>query len=233
MTDKPHRVSHDSFGLLHFARWSGSHAQTFFGSDIKHDRGIRMTLMSACRERSLNADRFYEEDLVAAVDMTEAQFAEILTTLNIGTGVPVTIKSMRDGDIVIPAPPPETPKGEVVLEEARTEAREGVAEMRRVLKALRGLLEEGKLRKQGVKALIDELDAAIRVFDDRVPFMIEQFSRTVEKMVVDAMATIRAGAPPVVIESLSGIEDAVHQGVLEDQRKGGKRKKDKKSKKKK
>jgi hypothetical protein len=79
MTDKPTRVTHDSFGLIHFGKWSSGGAQTFFGSDIRHDRGIRMTVMSAGRERSLHTDRFYEEDVIMTADLTELQFAELIT----------------------------------------------------------------------------------------------------------------------------------------------------------
>jgi hypothetical protein len=229
MTDKRTRTAHDSFGLIHFSRWTSSHAQNFFGSDIKHDRGIRITISSALLERSLGADHHYEDKLMLAADMTENAFAEMITTLNIGTGVPITLKTFADGDLVIPAPPPDVPKGELVLREARDSAKEGTAELRKVIASLRDLLEGGNLRKAGIRQLIRELEAAVSKFDDHVPFMLEQFTRTVEKMVTDAKATVRAAASPVVIESLTDMGAAIEQGLIADHsKKPKKKKKDKK-----
>lgn len=232
MTDHS-RTVHDSMGLLHFSRWSSSHSQSFFGSDLKHDRGIRLTIMGAGLERSLNADRYFEQDLILSADLTEAQFAEMITTLNTGTGVPITLKSFRDGDIVIPAPLPDVPKGELVLSEARNKAKQGVSDLRSVLSSMRELLDKGNLRKGAIKQLINELENAIAKFDDHVPFMLQQFQRTVEKMVLDATATIRAASPPVVIDSLSEMGKYLQSQVFEDhtEKKAKKRKKGKKGEK--
>lgn len=94
------RQAHPSYGMISFNRESCSPATSLFGSSIKHGNAIRMILFHAEIERGLNKDWFYAKGRIVEIEMSQSQFADAITSLNIGEGVPCTIRfTERDGYI--------------------------------------------------------------------------------------------------------------------------------------
>jgi CRISPR/Cas system CMR-associated protein Cmr5 small subunit len=87
--------THESYGTLSFSRCSSSHAKPLFGSSIKHRDTIRMRLHEADINRHLNRDWIHGNKLIAEVEMSYSQFAEVITSMNIGEGIPVTLKYVQ------------------------------------------------------------------------------------------------------------------------------------------
>ncbi len=73
-----------------------------FGSSIMHNNVIRLST-----EREGNEDWFLAgtdiNDMIVEVEMSYTQFAEAITSLNIGDGIPVTITKVN-GTFVEPCP---------------------------------------------------------------------------------------------------------------------------------
>lgn len=184
---------HESFGQLHFGRWTSGGKHAFYGSDLKHDRGITMTLHTSKLSRSLNMDRHFADQVVVEVQMTEAQFAEAISTLNIGSGVPVTIVHRHTEGFRRMEACPFVHKGDQVLKEVRDDAKRATVEMRAAIQRLEGLLNApGGISKGALKEILGDLKSGASAADDHLPFIVDQFSKVVEKMVVDASATINA-----------------------------------------
>ena len=92
------RKEHPSYGMLSFCRTSSNKKTPLFGSSIKHSNTIRMRLCHGNVDRYLNRDWYYATDLIAEVEMSYSQFAEAITAMNVGDGVPVTILTTeKDG----------------------------------------------------------------------------------------------------------------------------------------
>lgn len=85
------RKTHPAYGMLSFSRRTGG-KQSLFGSSIEHKDVIAMTLRHGEVDRQLNRDWYHGTEVIAEVEMSYAQFAEAITSMNIGTGVPVTIR---------------------------------------------------------------------------------------------------------------------------------------------
>ena len=85
---------HPSFGMLSFNRTHGGHSN-LFGSSIQHNDTIHMVLKEGVVIRGLNDDRYVGEDEILEVEMSQSQFAELITSMNVGTGTPCTIKYLR------------------------------------------------------------------------------------------------------------------------------------------
>ena len=85
---------HPSFGMLSFNRTHGGHSN-LFGSSIQHNDTIHMVLKEGVVIRGLNDDRYVGEDEILEVEMSQSQFAELITSMNVGTGIPCTIKYLR------------------------------------------------------------------------------------------------------------------------------------------
>jgi hypothetical protein len=83
------RYKHESFGLLQFNRVTGT--SKFFGSEATLNNYITLRLSSAVKERDNAQDWYFPEKVLSEIKLTEMQFASLITTLNSGSGVPVTI----------------------------------------------------------------------------------------------------------------------------------------------
>ncbi len=89
--DNKELEQHESYGMMSFNRFDGGNG-AFFGSSIKPDGGIEMTLKTGEVRHNLNHDWYRGKETIARVRMTGAQFADLITNLNMGEGVPVTLE---------------------------------------------------------------------------------------------------------------------------------------------
>ena len=85
------RRSHPSYGMMCFSRITGGDPH-LFGTSIKHNDKISLVLRTAEYDRSLNQNWYYGKKELFEVEMSYTQFVELITHMNMGSGVPVTIK---------------------------------------------------------------------------------------------------------------------------------------------
>jgi len=86
---------HESYGLVGFSRTThggGGDGANLFGCSIKHNHTIVLKIKRATKERSLHDDRYYGGETLIEVEMSPNQFAEAITSMNIGDGMPCTIR---------------------------------------------------------------------------------------------------------------------------------------------
>ena len=88
------KETHPSYATLGFSRVSGG-TTSLFGSSIQHNNTIVMTVRQGSIERSLSRDWIMGQDELLQVEMSYSQFAEAITSMNQGTGVPVTLKYLQ------------------------------------------------------------------------------------------------------------------------------------------
>lgn len=90
------RTAHESYGLLGFTKRNGN-IQNLFGSPITHHASISMSLYQAEHIRKLSNDWYGPVNMkpIVEVEMSNAQFVEAITTMNVGFGVPVTIRYLN------------------------------------------------------------------------------------------------------------------------------------------
>lgn len=96
------RETHPSYAQLSFSRINCNKDanDTLYGSAIRHQTIISLKIVpsekcfSDYHERYFSSQRPYIE-----VHMSQAQFSEAITSMNMGSGVPVTLKSLR-GEII-------------------------------------------------------------------------------------------------------------------------------------
>jgi hypothetical protein len=86
--------SHPSYGRAVFHRTSGSD-RPLYGSDLKHGNTIQFTLESSSCRQDLGRNWFGGGDMIAEVEFSQIQFAELLTNMNT-EGVPCTIRYRAD-----------------------------------------------------------------------------------------------------------------------------------------
>src|SRR5208337_4240325 len=88
---------HDpSYAMVSFSRISaGGEGLSLFGSSIKHHSAITLSIKQArlSRDTDLSHDWYFAENRFPLIEVTLSpnQFAELLTSMNVGDGVPATL----------------------------------------------------------------------------------------------------------------------------------------------
>lgn len=80
--------------MLSFRRTHGGHSN-LFGSSIQHNDTIHMVLREGKVTRGLNEDWYVGGHEIIEVAMSQSQFAEVITSMNVDAGVPCTIKYIQ------------------------------------------------------------------------------------------------------------------------------------------
>lgn len=181
---------HPAMVTVSFTRqnWPGV---SLFGSSVKNHTVIALKITPCYMNRSLSRDSTLGSiQPIAEVLLSPMQFAELLTSMNVGSGVPGTLHYLN-GEIY---EPPEMP---TKSEQFRNEISEVVNETLSALKSaqdkINSILEDDKpIGKKGKVELRGLLSRLERLAKSTLPFIGEQFSKQMSKTVVEAKAEVDA-----------------------------------------
>jgi hypothetical protein len=190
---KPSKETHESYGLVRFTRVQHGGKSTLFGSAIRdHHTTIELTISRATIEHSLHHDTYYDiHPHLIRVEMSAHQFSELLTTMNIGLGVPCTIRYV--GKEQMAEPEVQELESEKIVSEFAKSNKKLVADVISKVRELKPILEAKGPLKVGDKTPILELLHKIeRELLSNVPFAAEMFQEATAKMVTTAKAEVDA-----------------------------------------
>lgn len=99
--------THPAWGLIGASRVQTSPpGANLFDSDIRHAHTVVVRISTASRKRDLGRDWKHSEAEFVEVEMSEAQWASFVSSMNAGDGVACTIRR-REDEILVPDFPPE------------------------------------------------------------------------------------------------------------------------------
>jgi hypothetical protein len=181
--------THPSYGMISASR-SGSRSGRLFGSSIKdHHATVRLTISEGEVQFDLSKERYHPTGQYIEVEMSAVQWAEMLTTLNWGSGIPCTIRFLR-GQGRIEDPPDDETEVERVhngFSEYTQEISTRYAELTEaVVKALK---RSSKKTREEVEKAVTLLHQAIEA---DMPFAVTQFQRATDKVIAAAKAEVEA-----------------------------------------
>lgn len=177
------REAHPAFGLIGASRSQGSGA-VLFDSDIKHRHTVTVTIYEAERERNLNHDRVYPKStkgILAEVQMSEAQWASFVSSMNTGFGVPCTVRRTYDDYNV--AGLPYAPRMEESMSEVRDAGEKAIEKIREAFDV--AFDKPTKANMRYLKAMIDNAPS-------NMTFAAKSLSEYTENVVQRARADIEA-----------------------------------------
>lgn len=182
---------HPAFGLASFSRQSigGVKNHRLFGSSIDSFHTIRFTVSQAEIYHRLGADHFHDHNEIIELEMTEAQFAQLLTTMNSGPGVPVTIR-YANGKKTPPLPdiPVEATK---IRDKFRDEVAAWSKQLRTTTAEIEAILSKKGALTQVEKARVAELTSTlVDKMQGNMTFLVDQFNESVDGVLVQAKAEI-------------------------------------------
>jgi len=76
--------SHPSYGMVSFNRQQQTPPANLFGSSIKHQTLISLTIRRGTKERDLSRDWYFGGEELIEVLLSPNQFAEAITHMNMG-----------------------------------------------------------------------------------------------------------------------------------------------------
>ena len=197
LPDDEFEREHESYGILHISRTSGgSGAVRLFGSPLATHYGtIRLTISKGKWIHGLHHDRYYgmSKEFIE-VEMSAAQFADVITSLNIGSGTPCTIRYV--GGQRVPDPPDHATEAEHIRDSFEKSVDKYTAkahEYRKVIDKLTSKLPT-KAREQ-IRVALDVIEDQLA---SNVPFVVKQFQEATTRITSAAKAEVDAFVTGVV-----------------------------------
>lgn len=183
-------TSHPSYGTLAFSRKTGG-LTPLFGSSIEHRDTISMKLYHANITRGLHNDSIFGDKVIAEVEMSYSQFAEAITSMNMGTGVPVTIRwTEKDGCI----PPCDfVSKREQFVNEFKEKRKKATEDSKQLIKDVTDLFNQKKtLTKADKDIILNKLLHLDMDIGSNMDFIADQFNKQMDKTVMEAKGEIES-----------------------------------------
>ena len=188
---------HESYGLIGFSRCTGNSGKMFGSSLPNQYTFIRLRIGPGLRRHHLSRDWFHgDHDMNGGrdyieVDLSPAQYAELLTTMNAGVGVPCSIRYLN-GRTVDPCPD-ELLEAEQVRE-GFEETTNGLAKrmkiftikMKEIFEKKTPVTQKDKEELKGLYAMV------IQQVESNMPFVIDQFHTAAGKIITQAKAEVDA-----------------------------------------
>ena len=181
--------THPAYGMIGLSRTMNGRDVQLFGSSLNdHATTMRLTVKRAVKKHDLSRDWYFAREHLIEVEMSSAQFVEMITTPNQGDGVPCTIRHLP-GEKIPPMPHIET---EVVR--VKENFAKDLGEMAQVMRERADDVKKltAKLPAKQREAIRIALEVMIQQLGSNTPFVLEQFDRATDRVVTAAKQEIEA-----------------------------------------
>lgn len=180
---------HESYGMIGFSRVSSSHGANFFGSSIRSSHFIELTIRRAERHRHLNQYWYHGRNELINIRLSPNQFADLLTSLNIGFGVPCTIQHVNQERM------PDCPaidQRTKYEDEFEADVKKTVADAETLVKNIKTAFDKPSLGKKERAEIAKQLDLLVGHIRGGMPFIQSQFNEAMDKTVTEAKGEVEA-----------------------------------------
>ena len=198
--------THESYGMVRIGRISGGDGR-FFGSHIRCNNYITIEVSEAEIKNDLGRDWFFPKKKKISVKLTPTQFSELITTTN-GSGVPCTVEEFN-GKRLQPIPEDDKTEAYKAVEYFKERMSKFDDEIQKFDIELEEILEKKTINKDDRKKLKDQLSRMHQEVAGNIPFYMEQFNDSANKIVSQAKSEVDAFTTHIIKKA--GLE-AIHKG---------------------
>jgi len=197
-------TTHPSFAQIGASRVSGR--AVLYGSDFTHQHYVRIRIAASELHRNLANDWHHSSiNSYVEVELSEAQWATFVSSMNVGGGVPCTLRS-KDGEMIPELPDPASRTEQFGAEMAMRVDR-AIGEVAALAEEVEGL----KISEKAKKALLDRIRSARTQLVNNTKFIAEQFDEHMEGTIEKAKIEVNAYAVNTLMRA--GL-DAVQANAL-------------------
>lgn len=184
MDKETEKIEHPAFGQICFSRVQ-SNGTAFYGSQVKQQHYIMMEVRESFLNRTLSRDWYFPDKTILRLRMTSNQFAEMITSLNHGSGVPCTLEYLKCEKI-------ESFDGEQETKNRAThrQFKERLEQFADTLKGqqtkAKDLVKKKTLSKQDQHDLLHHLEWMTGEIERNMPYFMECFQETMDDVIIEA-----------------------------------------------
>lgn len=181
---------HPAFGVASVTRSQGT-PRTLFQSDLRHNHTINLTISGAKRKRDLNSDWVHPDESIVEVEMSLAQWGALVSSMGIGSGVPVTVRRRAEERSVAISELPYEPRMVANLNEVRSTTEQTLANVQRAFDELDEAIEA----KAGIKVIREKrrnLRSAIANAAPNAEHAVKSLIRASDAVVSQARADVES-----------------------------------------
>lgn len=177
------RIEHPSFATISAGRVSGS--TNLFGSEFRHHNYISIKINKACMFRSLSRDWPFAREEIIEVNMSEAQWATFISSLNT-SGTRCTLRHVNCKPV--PRLPEPKQKSKVYDKEANETVMRALTEMKDLKEAINQLSISNTKKHE----IFQKINSASSAITSSAQFILEQFKEYTEDTVEAAKIEVEA-----------------------------------------
>lgn len=199
MSDKlfENKEEHPSYGQLSISRVSTNSRTPLYGTSNECREYIKITIMQSELHRDLHRSWHFGTNPFIEVIMSPAQFAEAITSLNIGDGVPVTITRVRthDGTKEVYAKIPQPPfrdERDLFDKEFKADVDKVMKDANSLVKQIKELAGQKTVSKKALSEMVSNLEMLQQNIESNMPFIAKSFNEFIGKAVSSAKIEIES-----------------------------------------
>ena len=178
---------HESYGLVGFYRRSGG-SENLFGSSIRHGTTIALQIKTATRKRNLSNYWIHGDKTLIELVLSANQFANLLTSMNCGDGIPCTLKYVMGKRM---ADPPTVEQRELFEQEFKRDVDKATKSARSALSEIKQIFDsKASIGKADRAEILDKIQRVVNLLTDSIPFVQSQFNEAMDKTVSEARAEV-------------------------------------------
>ena len=201
------KETHPSYAMLSFCRTSGGW-RPLFGTSIQHQNTIRLTLKTGSVRRDLNTDWYFGGETLFEVEMSYNQFAELIGCMNMGDGIPVTLRRLN-GELV--EDPPFVDKKQQHENEFGQRLESVMKETRCLIDKVKGLFASKKtFNRKEQEDILKDLTHIEQEIGVNSKFALTCFQEQMDKTVIESKSEVEAF-----------VQNKMHSLALESMREKG------------
>ena len=186
------KETHESYGMVGLTRrYGGGGYHNLFGSSIGHSSTMALTIKRCEKQRDLNRDWYHGIDLLIQIELSPVQFAEMVTGVGVGDGVPCTIRHF-DGYGTI-ADPPEISQRQLFEREFKSSMEDVASTCYGDVKEAEALLlKKGTITVKERELVSKIINRVVSNITSEMPFIQSSFNEAMNKTAVEAKGEVEA-----------------------------------------
>lgn len=184
--------THESFGMLNFSRVSSGKPTHLFGSSIPHNETIRLKISPGMVERNLHSDWYMAGNghPFIEVEMSHSQFSESITSMNMGSGIPVTIRRINGKGVAEQEFVNKRIQFEEEFSSTLKDMKNKMNEL--VINAEEILTNKKSITKGDKEVILNEITSLKSSLSSTLPFIFSLFNEQMDKTVMESKAEVEA-----------------------------------------
>lgn len=181
------KIIHESFGQISIHRVTGGGSK-FYGSELPQDNYISIEIYQSELNRDLTREWYFPKEQILRLRMTSNQFAEMITSLNNGGGVPCTLERIQNNSVK--QFENQESRKEFIHRKFKERMKEFAIKIKEKQQLAKTIVNKKTLSKQDVIDLNSNLDWLTQEVVSNIPFFMECFQETMDEVVLDAKSEI-------------------------------------------